>query len=208
DYRRVAFVPVAESDQVAETLIDTIPAPPQEELTFKSNGRTLRYLAVGDLSKPAKMILVYVHGLGDSRLQGVREKQFGGTFARLKRIAAANDAIYLSPDFSGFGREAAGQIAGLIADYASRSPGAPVFVACISLGSKLCWRLAKDAGDASKLRGILLLSAPVDRAFLKRIASTTVPVYLGIGSKDAFTSWKSEDTFFRDVKAAAPDYPI
>jgi len=208
DYARVAFVPVAESDRAAETLIDAIPAPPQQELTFANSGRTLKYLAVGDLSKPAKMVLVYVHGLGDDRSQGVHEKQFGGTFARLKRLAVENNAIYLSPDFSGFGRRAEGQIAGLINDYAGRSPGAPVFVACLSLGCKLCWRLAEDAGEASPLRGILFFSAPVDRGFLKHVASTQVHVYLGIGSKDAFTSWKSEDAFFRDVKAAAPDYPI
>lgn len=208
DYARVAFVPVVESDHAAQTLIDTIPAPPQQELTFENTGKTLRYLAVGDLSKPAKMILVYVHGLGDDRSQGVHEKQFGGTFARLKRLAAENNAIYLSPDFSGFGRGAEGQLAALINDYAGRSPGAPAFVACLSLGCKLSWRLAEDAGDASPLRGILNFSAPVDRGFLKHIASTQVHVYLGIGAKDAFTSWKSEDVFFRDIKTAAPDYPI
>jgi hypothetical protein len=207
DYARVAFVPVAESDQAGRTLIDAIPAPPQQELTFENNGSTLKYLAVGDLSKPAKMILVYVHGLGDDRSQGVHEKRFGGTFARLKRLAAENNVIYLSPDFSGFGREAEGQIAALITDYAGRSPGAPVFIACISLGGNLCWRLAENAGDASPLRGILVFGAP-DRGFLKHIASPPVSVYLGIGTKDAFTSWKSEDTFFRDVKTAAPDYPI
>src|SRR5262245_38349641 len=64
DYTRVAFVRVAESDQVALTLIEALPEPPQEELTFEHNGRALRYFAVGDLSKPAKMIFVYVHGLG------------------------------------------------------------------------------------------------------------------------------------------------
>jgi hypothetical protein len=208
DYARVAFVPVAESDRVAQTLTDTIPAPPQQELTFEHRGRTLKYLAVGDLSKPAKMILVYVHGLGDDRSQGMHEKRFGGTFARLKRLAAENDAIYLSPGFSGFGGVAEGQIAALITDYAGRSPGAPVFVACISLGGNLCWRLAKNGGDASPIRGILVFGAPVDRGFLKHLEPSPRHVYLGIGTKDAFTSWKSADAFFRDVKTAAPDYPI
>src|SRR5262249_56146298 len=52
DYRRVAFVPVAESDQVAETLIDTIPAPPPQELTFQSNATTPHYLPFPHLSNP------------------------------------------------------------------------------------------------------------------------------------------------------------
>src|SRR5262249_22962997 len=55
DYARVAFVPVAESDQAAEPLLAAIPAPAQQELTFENGGRTLKYLAVGDISKPAKM---------------------------------------------------------------------------------------------------------------------------------------------------------
>jgi hypothetical protein len=208
DYARVAYVPVADTDPVVEALIGSTPAPPQQELTFEHDGRTLTYLAVGDLSKPAKMILVYLHGFRDDRSQGMRETEFGGAFARLKRLTVENDAIYISPDFSGFGRKAEGQIAALIADYAGRSPGSSVFVACLSLAGKLCWRLAEGAGETSPLRGILLLSASLDRAFLKQVASTLLHIYLGVGTKDAFSSWKSQDAFFRDVKAAAPDYPI
>src|SRR5437588_7852312 len=98
-----------------------MPAPPQQELTFANAGTMLKYFAVGDLSKPAKMIFVFVHGLGDDRSQGVHETRFSGTFARLKRLAVENDAIYLSPGFDGFGREAEGEIAALIAEYAGRS---------------------------------------------------------------------------------------
>ena len=208
DYVRVAYVPAADSDRTAEALVQSTPAPPQQELTFVSNGRQLKYLVVGDLSRPARMIFLYLHGLGDDRSQGMREKQFGGAYARLKRLAAENDAIYISPDFSGFGRRAEEQIAALIADYAGRSPGAPGFVACLSVGGKLCWRLAGNAGDSSPLRGILLLSASVDRDFVQHVASSRVHIYLGIGAKDAIYSWKSQVAFFRDVKTAAPDYPI
>lgn len=208
DYARVAYVPAADSDRAAEALIGSIPAPPQQELTFEHNGRTLKYLAVGDLSKPAKMIFVYLHGFGDNRSQGMSETLFGGAFARLKRLALENDAIYISPDFSGFGGKAEGQIAALIADYAARFPGAPVFVACLSVGGKVCWRLAESADGSSPIRGILILSASVDRGFVKQVASTRVHIYLGMGTKDAFSNWKSHDALFREVKAAAPDYPI
>ena len=208
DYARVAYVPVAASDQAAQTFLTAISAPPQQDLTFDNAGKKLKYVAAGDLSKPAKMIFVFVHGLGDDRWQGTHEKLFGGSFARLRRLLAENDAIYLAPDFSGYGREAAAQVAALIADYAGRSPGAMVFVGCLSLGGKVCWRLAEDAGEASPLRGILVFSAPVDRGLLKHVATPPVSVYLSIGTKDAFTGWKTEDAFFRDVKTAAPDYPI
>jgi hypothetical protein len=72
----------------------------------------------------------------------------------------------------------------------------------------LCWRLAEAAGESSPLRGILVFGAAVDRGFLKRVALNPLHVYVGIGTKDAFASWKSADAFFRDVKTAAPDYPI
>jgi hypothetical protein len=208
DYLHFAYLPAAESDRIAEALVQASPAPPSQELTFEHEGRTLGYVVVGDLSKPARMIFVYLHGLGDDRSQGMREKLFGGAFARLKRLAVENDAIYISPDFSGFGSRAEGQVAALIADYAGRSPGAPVFVACLSAGGKVCWRLAEKADGSSALRGILLLGTKVDRGFAERVASSRVRVYLGVGVKDAFASWKSQDAFFRRVKAAAPDYPI
>jgi hypothetical protein len=208
DLTRFAYVPAAVSDQSAQALIASIPAAAQQELTFQEAGRTFKYSAVGDLTKPAKAILVYVHGFAADRSQGIEEKKFGGNFARLTRLIAANGAIYLSPDFSGFGREAETEIAGLVADYAGRSPGAPVFIACVSMGGSLCWRLAEDADASSPLRGILVFGAPVDRAFLKHVAANPLHVYVGIGTKDAFASWKSADGFFHDVKSAAADYPI
>ncbi len=208
DYTRFAYVPVAESNRAAEALLASVPEPPRAELAFQHGGETIRYLAVGDLSKPAKMILIYLHGLGEDRIHGMREKQFGGAFSRLKRLAAQNDAVYISTDFSGYGRKAEQQVAALIADHASRSPGAPVFVACLSAGGKVCWRLAQNAGSASALRGVLLLGASADRDFLKRAASSRVQIYLGVGTKDKFARWKSQQAFFRDLKAVTPDYPI
>jgi hypothetical protein len=208
DYTRFAYVPAAVSEQSAEALIASTPPVPQQELTLQEAGRTLKYSAVGDLSKPANAIIVYVHGFAADRSQGMEEKKFGGNFARLKRLIAANGAVYLSPDFSGFGGEAETEIGTLIADYAGRSPGAPVLVACVSYGGSLCWRLAEHAEAASPVRGILVFGAPVDRTFLNRVGLNPLHVYVGIGTKDAFASWKSADAFFRDMKSAAPDYPI
>jgi hypothetical protein len=208
DYAKVAYVPAAASDAAATALQAAIPPAPQQELTYAPGGRTFKYFAIGDLTRPAKMIVIYVHGFGADRSQGVDEKRFGGNFGRLKRLVADNDGVYLSPDFSGYGRGAADQLTALIADYASRSPGAPVFVACISYGGGVCWRLAEAADASSRIRGVLIFGAPVDRGFLNYVEDATLPVYLGIGTKDAFASWKSADAFFRDVKTARPDFPI
>ena len=101
-----------------------------------------------------------------------------------------------------------GQIAALIADYVGRSPGAPVFVACISYGGGLCWRLAEAADPASPLRGVLVLGAPADRGFLKRTTAGRPHLYLGIGTKDSFANSRSAEAFFRELKTADPGYPI
>ena len=208
DYARVVYVPAAVSDQAAAVLKASVPPPTQQELTFATAGKVLKYFAVGDLSKPAKAIFVFVHGFGADRSQGMDETKFGGNFARLKRLVAANGGVYLSPDFSGFGHEAEGQMEALIADYAARSPGAPIFVACISYGGGLCWRLAERADPASPLHGILILGASVDRGFLKQAAANRPHIYLGIGTKDAFASSRSAEAFFKELKTANPDYPI
>src|SRR5690348_15213646 len=56
DYAKVGYVPAAESDQAALAMQAAIPPAPQQELTYAPGGRTLKYFAVGDLSKPAKTI--------------------------------------------------------------------------------------------------------------------------------------------------------
>jgi hypothetical protein len=210
DYSRLAYIPAADSDAAGRALLQAVPPVATQELTFTHAGRTLKYLAVGDLAKPAKIVVVYVHGFGDDRAQGMNETRFGASFARLKRVIAANGGVYLSPDFSGFGQEAKDEVAALIADYAARSPAAPVFAACMSYGGGVCWRLAEAADPASPLRGILVFGAPVDSAFVKTVPALArpLPVYVAVGTKDAFASWKSAATFFRAVKALAPDYPI
>jgi hypothetical protein len=53
-----------------------------------------------------------------------------------------------------------------------------------------------------------VFGAPVDRAFLKHLGTNPLHVYVGIGTKDAFASWKSADAFFHDVKTTAESYPI
>jgi hypothetical protein len=206
DWRRLAYVPLAESERVAAALLAAGPAP--QTLTVESGGAVPKHIVAGDPSKPAQMILVYLHGLGDGRAQGMDETRFGGAFARLKRLAVANDALYISPDFSGFGRKAERQVAALIADYAGRHPGAPVFVACLSAGGRVCWRLARNADAVPALRGVLLLGAGADRDFAKRVTGSRIKIYLAVGTKDKLANWKSHDVLFRRIKAAAPDYPV
>jgi hypothetical protein len=213
DYTKVAYVPVTNPGNATDAAKPAIdPSIQGEELSFSAGGMDLQYVAVGKTSGPAKAIVVYLHGWGAGRSQGMDDTAFGGNFARIRKLMVHNGGVYLSPEFSGFGDKARGEIKALIAEYLVRSPGAPVFVACISRSGGLCWRLAEDPEAASQLAGVLLLSAPVDDAFLKAAAlqdpTSKLPLYLGHGNKDVFSSWKSHEAFFKKIKDSDPAYPI
>ncbi len=136
----------------------------QQDLMLKTAAGDIRHVAVGK-TNGAKFIVVYLHGQGGSRKQGVDDFTFGGNFNRVKNLAANNGGLYLSPDFSDFGDKGAGEVAALISHYLEKSPAAPVIVACGSMGGELCWKLAKDGEVASKLGGLLLLGSLWRRRF-------------------------------------------
>src|SRR5690606_16139023 len=125
----------------------------------------------------ARFITIYLHGQGGNRHQGVNDFSFGGNFNRIKNLMGHNGGLYLSPDFADFGERGAEEVAGLLAFYATRSPSAPIFVACGSMGGALCWRLAENARLAPRLGGLLLLGSFWDEGFPTSAAfNSRVPV--------------------------------
>ncbi|WP_425487163.1 alpha/beta hydrolase [Nitratireductor arenosus] len=168
----------------------------------------LRHYAVGR-REGAKIITIYLHGQGGSRRQGVDDFTFGGNFNRIKNLMMRNDGLYLSPDFPDFGAGGKNAIAALIEHYAARSPAAPVFVACGSMGGALCYALAEDARVAARLGGLILLGSHWDADFLKSPAfKRKTPVFIGQGSRDTVFPVEKQEAFFRAILAAAPDYPV
>ena len=47
--------------------------------------------------------------------------------------------------------------------YASLSPGAPVFLACGSMGARICWRLMGDTAVRPLVGGLILFDPVMDR---------------------------------------------
>ena len=103
------------------------------------NGRQLRFVGVGRLDREASMIVIFLHGQNGTRFLGADDWSFGGNFNRIKNMVVNAGGIYLSPDFTDFGDKGAADIKSLLMDFAGRSPGAPIFLACGSYGGKLCW---------------------------------------------------------------------
>lgn len=177
----------------------------QKDMKLESEAGTLRFVAVG-AQKNASMIVLYLHGQGGSRKQGVDDFTFGGNFNRVKNLVAASGGLYLSPDFSTFGDKGAGEIAALIAHFRETSPRAKVFVACGSMGGALCWKLAQNQALAPQLGGLLLLGSLWDDGFLSSPAyRAKVPVFFGHGSKDTVFPVASQEAFYRKVRSGG--YP-
>ena len=179
----------------------------QADLIADTDAARIAVFAVG-ARENAKIITIYLHGQGGSRHQGVNDFTFGGNFNRIKNLMARNGGLYLSPDFSDFGDKGAAEIAALIGRFSAGSPGAPVFVACGSMGGQLCWRLADMPDVASRLGGLLLMGSMWDEGFLSSPAfKRRVPVYFGQGSRDTVFPVERQEAFFRQIRKKAPGYP-
>lgn len=175
---------------------------------LKGGGGIPGHIAVGK-TEGARFITLYLHGKGGSRKQGADDYTFGGNFNRIKNLMAANGGLYISPDFSDFGDKGAGEIAALIGLYAAKSPDAPVFVACGSMGGFICWRLAQMPDLSGKLGGLLLLGSSWDDDFITSPAfKARVPLFIGHGSKDPVFAMEKHEAFFARIKAKSVNYPV
>jgi dienelactone hydrolase len=179
----------------------------QQDLRLATSAGEIRHFAVGK-TQGAGLIVVYLHGQGGSRKQGVDDFTFGGNFNRVKNLVAGNGGLYLSPDFTDFGDKGAAEIKALLGHYAAKSPSAKIIVACGSMGGTLCWKLAQDAEIGPKLSGLLLLGSLWDESFLNSAAfRAKVPVFFGQGSRDKVFPLEKQAAFFRSIRAKSPSYP-
>lgn len=180
----------------------------QRDLSLKTDTGTVRHVAVGK-AQGARIITVYLHGQGGNRHQGVNDFSFGGNFNRIKNLMGRNGGLYLSPDISDFGEKGAREIRALLTTYAARSPNAPIFLACGSMGGALCWRLAQIPSLAERLGGLLLLGSFWNEDFLTSPAfDRRIPVFFGHGSRDTVFPIEKQEAFYRKMRERAPGYPV
>lgn len=180
----------------------------QQELVASTDAGQVRHFAVGK-ADGASVVVVYMHGQGGDRRQGVNDFTFGGNFNRIKNMTVAAGGLYLSPDVASFDDAGAARIAALVSIYAARSPRAEVYLACGSMGGTICWRLANERAVAPRLGGLLLLGSLWDEKFLSSAAfKRKVPVFMGQGSRDKVFPAERVRDFYRLVRSRAKDYPI
>lgn len=184
------------------------PSSSQKDLKLTAGGRTITYMRVGE-PRGARSIVIYVHGQGGNRFQGMNDVSFGGNFNRIKNLMVRNSGLYMTLDVKDFDARGAGDVKALMQHYVSQAPQARVYVACGSMGGFLCWRLARDSGAAAMMGGMLLMGSTWDEDFLSSgtFRSGRLPIYFGHGSWDEVYNWKRQAAFYERLKARKSDYP-
>ncbi len=176
---------------------------------LKANGRVVEYMGTGKWKGGAKAIVLYVHGQGGNRFQGMNDVSFGGNFNRIQNLMVRNGGAYLTVDVDHFDGRGTADVAALIQYQKQLSPHAKVVVACGSMGGIICWNLLKNAGYSSLLSGVVLLGSPKDPGFLSSGGlSRRVPIFIGQGTLDQVYNWEVQANFFKTIKSKAPNYPI
>jgi len=180
----------------------------QRDLVLDTAVGKVRHYAVGKADN-ANLIVMYLHGQGGSRQQGVNDFTFGGNFNRIKNLVTAADGLYLVPDFPDFDQGGAKHLAALLHHYAARSPQARIVIACGSMGGSLCWWLGRDRRIAERLGGLMLMGSLWDPGFFDSPAfRMKVPVFLGQGSRDKVFPAERVEAFYREIRQRGAGYPV
>ncbi|GGB49591.1 phospholipase [Roseibium aquae] len=176
---------------------------------LQANGRTVNFMGVGKVRGGASASVIYVHGQGGNRFQGVNDVTFGGNFNRIQNLMVRNGGAYLSAEFSDFGARGTADVAALVQHQKMVSPNAKVVVACGSMGGIICWNLLKTPRYAAQIDGLILLGSPADPAVLNpSVLQRRIPIHMSYGSDDAVYDWRQKAGFFDQIRSIAPGYPI
>ncbi|HXV30946.1 MAG TPA: alpha/beta fold hydrolase [Sinorhizobium sp.] len=173
--------------------------------TLDLGGRPLDVTRVGP-DRGAAFTVIFIHGRGGDRRLGANDFSFGGNFNRLKNLAAANGGTYYAPSVRSFDAAGVADLSALIRLAAERSGGRPVVLSCASMGSFICWGVARDAAAVAALGGMVVMGGAADPDFQKSAAyKARVPIYFSHGSGDSVYAAKAQVALYRALKAR--DYP-
>lgn len=203
---------VVERQKVKPEYVDLATKSVESDFSIKVGGRNVEYTAVGKADGGASAIVIFLHGRGTDRSAGASDWIHGGNFNRIKNLMMRNGGVYISADFSDFGRRGTAEMKALVLDQAGRSPGAPVFLACGSWGGKICWRLIADADTGPLIKGVLFLDSEMNSDFVATAAKLPPGRRPAISISNTMEDWivgyKSQLAFFQRMKKEVPGYPI
>nr|WP_245414372.1 dienelactone hydrolase family protein [Mycoplana dimorpha] len=197
-------------DQVPErrakaTYVSTAVKREQENLTIETPAGPLD-VAVTGRRDGAAFTVIFIHGRGGDRRLGNNDWSFGGNFNRLKNLAMRNGGVYYAASVKSFDAPGAAPIAGLIAEARKRAPGAPVVLSCASMGSFICWQIARDPQAVANLAGMVVMGGATDPDYTKSAAYVAkLPIYFTHGERDKVYAADAQIALFRTLlKAGVP----
>ena len=168
----------------------------------EANGRAIETGVSGNYAR-ARFAVIFVHGRGGDQRLGMNDYTFGGNFNRLKNLMVLNGGAYLSPTVKSFDDAGAKDIRELI--LAGR---APVVLACASMGTIICSKLANDPAVVPRLAGMVLLGGAPDMGITKSAAvRARTPLVFTHGSYDTVYDWQDQKSVFDNVRRTTEGYP-
>jgi hypothetical protein len=176
----------------------------QKDLSLNANGRTVTYFAVGAVNGNSNITVLFIHGRDGSRHLGFSDEKFGGNFNRVKNLMFNNGGIYISSDFANFEEQGRQDIEAVLKKYRPLTKG-PLIVACGSMGSHICWRLANSKSSSRLVDGMVIMGGFPNAGFLEqrqRKSARKIPVYIAHGGIDYVYDWKDQKTFYKGLRKA------
>lgn len=173
----------------------------QANETLDLGGRTLDVTRTGP-DRGAAFTVIFVHGRGGDRRLGANDFSFGGNFNRLKNLAVSNGGTYYAPSVRSFDAVGVADVAALIRLAATRSGGRPVVLSCASMGSFICWGIARDPAATAMLSGMVIMGGAADPDFQKSAGyRAKLPIYFSHGSRDSVYPAERQVAFYRALRA-------
>jgi hypothetical protein len=174
---------------------------------FQGEGRRVAIGRVGKF-EGARFAVIFIHGRGGDRRLGMDDYRFGGNFNRLKNLAVRNGGVYIAPSITDFGAGGLADVAALVRGFHQASPGAPVILACGSMGSAICLAAANDETMAGTLAGLVLLGGIPDPGLAtSALVKRKVPIDFVHGSNDTVYAEEAQRAVFDAIRAKDKAYP-
>ncbi|MBX5045448.1 alpha/beta hydrolase [Rhizobium lentis] len=174
----------------------------QADETLSLDGIKLDVTRVGP-AQNAAFTVIFIHGRDGDRRLGANDYSFGGNFNRLKNLVAGNGGVYYSPTVRNFDGNGVAAIAGLIRYASAQSPGRPIILSCASMGSQVCWGIARDGDSVKRLEGMVVMSGVTDPDFTKSaFYKAKLRLWFAHGSRDPVYAAANQQALFESLLKA------
>ncbi len=187
--------------RVRSRYVSLAPRRQQAMETLSLSGRPLDVLRVGE-AENARFAVIFVHGRGGDRRLGANDFTFGGNFNRIKNLAVENGGVYYAPSIKTFDGEGVADLSALINEIAAKSPQVQIVVSCASMGSILCWSVAREDKTVGQLAGMMIMGGVSDADYSRSAAyKARLPLFFSHGSNDSVYAADEQKTLFNSLLA-------